>query len=681
MRNCLFAAAMLASTPAVGEVVRVEVREQRPWVQGRTFGAGAYELVAGTVRYEVDPAAAASKDITDIALGPRNARGRVEFSGPFMLLRPADPTRANGTTLFEVANRGTTQLNGTVFDLDSLSLTKNATRDVTRSALFDLGYTFAWAGWQGDLKGTEFGLTVPKAPVMGWVRSAQFLGLPDGSADAGQVTGGWCAAKPDDPRNTMRVHASFDDPGRIVPRAAWRFARREKDGSIVPDPCAFLVDEKITSPALVTVVYETRDPPVMGLGQAAVRDFVSHLRGGGSPSALNTRGGDARRTVAFGYSQSARFLRDFLYRGFNADAQGRKVFDGVMDTAAGAGRGSFNHRFALPGQAGNSVGSALRAVDLYPFADVSTADVPGGARSEGLLDRAIRDRVQPRIMHILSSSEYWARAGSLLHTTTDGRKPLPEAPGTRTYAFSGTPHGPRSKTSFLNPDAKADYPYNDSEDMFLALPALLEAMRKWVSEGTEPPASVHPRLGTTLVAPATLAFPKVPGVKVPVSPPPIWQLNFGSHYRTRGIIAEPPVVGPRYPLLVPQVDGDGNELGSWRGLTASVPLGTYTAWNRYNADLDGFGYLSGLQGAFIPFAITKGEREERGDPRASVVERYNWLGGYMAAVDRAIAAQTKAGFLLERDHAHARTHMRMLWDRTEALLWHWPPPEPTAAAK
>jgi hypothetical protein len=671
------AAALLAglSAQATAEVVAVEVKDQRLWLPGRSFDAGEYELVSGIVRYEIDPEAAASRDIADIRLAPRNAKGKVEFEGPFLLLRPVDPARANGTTIFEVANRGNTQANGLLFEADSFSLMKNETGEISRPALFDMGYSFAWAGWQGDIPAAQFGLTIPSAQVSGPVRATAFIGFqgtPLDEAEFGEQAG--CAANAADPSAVLRVHQSLEEPGLIVPRGEWRFARKEAGGKVVEDPCAFLLSRPLDKPGLMTIVFKAGPAKVMGLGQAAIRDFASHLKQGGKPSALTGRPGDSRRIIAYGYSQGARFLRDFLYRGFNADERRRRVFDGVLDTAAGAGRGSFNHRYALPGQAGNSVGSVLRPVDLYPFADLPAADVSGGGRPEGLLDRARRDRVQPHIFHILNSSEYWARAGSLLHVAPEGIREVPEAEGTRTYAFAGTAHGPRRHTLFLEKDSRADLPYNDSPDLDLALPALLVALDRWIGSGAAAAPSHYPRLGSTLVPPEQLGFPAIPGVTPPAGPPPVWQLRLGPLYRSKGILAEPPQRGPRYALLVPKVDEDGNETGSWRGLTASVPLGTYTAWNLMDPALVPFGYLSGLQGGFIPFPRTRAQGDAGKDPRRSVAERYVGLAGYMAAVDGAIEVQVEAGFLLPQERERARTTMRLNWDRVAGLRLHWPRP-------
>src|SRR6202795_117015 len=141
-----------------------------------------------------------------------------------------------------------------------------------------------------------------------------------------------------------------------------------------------------------------------------------------------TAGNFPRTGVRNGFSQSARFLREFVRDGFNADERGRAVFDGLMISSAGAGGGSFNHRFAMPGVAGNSVLSALRPVDLPPFTD------------EALLARAQAARVTPKIFYTFSSTEYWARAGSLTHTSDDGRRDVPLATTSRVYFLAGTPH-------------------------------------------------------------------------------------------------------------------------------------------------------------------------------------------------------------------------------------------------
>lgn len=669
MRRCTMLAIGLTAAgltaPAHSEVVRIEVREKQDWAQGQSFNARQYESVAGTVWYEIDPMSAEARDITDIRLAPRNARGHVEYHGPFLIIRPKVETAANGTAVFEVPNRGTDQSNRILFFADDFDIQKpDATASVSHGPLFDRGYTFAWAGWQADLSPKDFGLIVPRAVVHGTIRATAFLHVDGSPGDTGSAkVGGSCAADVEDKTAVLRLQRTYDDVGYVVPRHEWRFASRSKDGKISADPCSFLLTRPVSEARLATVTYRGDNPLVTGLGMAAMRDFNAYFRkheisGRAPPKTL----------IAYGYSQSARFLRDFLYRGFNRDPSGGRVFDGVLDAGAGAGRGSFDHRYAQPGDAGNSVGSPLRPVDLYPFADLPTRDIAGRAQ-EGLLDRARRERVTPKIFHILSGTEFWARAGSLIQASPDGQRALPEASGTRTYVFAGTNHAPRPPLGYLRAETKAGYPFNDNQDEFAAMPALAEAMRRWIVEGTMPPATQRPELGKTLVDPSRLAFPKIAGIAAPTEPPPVWQLDFGSRYKSEGITNEPPRLGARYRLLVPQVDVDGNEIGGWLGLRRSVPIGTYTAWNSTSPDASKFGVISGLAGALIPFPWDEAERAERKDPRKSLMARYGGRGGYMEAANREIERQIKAGFLLPDERAWSHDMMLLNWGRADALRY------------
>src|SRR5207247_1841409 len=136
---------------------------------------------------------------------------------------------------------------------------------------------------------------------------------------------------------------------------------------------------------LYEAIYTAKGSPIAGLGLAAMRDFASYLKHGAGFSPLRENPAAMQRVIGYGYSQSGRFLREFVRDGFNADERGRIAFDGLMIASAGAGGGSFNHRFAKPGDAGNSVLSILRPVDLPPFTD------------EGLLSKARAARVAPKI--------------------------------------------------------------------------------------------------------------------------------------------------------------------------------------------------------------------------------------------------------------------------------------------
>ncbi|ESQ93542.1 hypothetical protein ABAC460_00300 [Asticcacaulis sp. AC460] len=638
------------SSVASSEVTRIDVAEQRTWVGGKAFGeVGAYELIRGTAHYEVDPNGPSGQGIADIELAPRNAQGLVEFSGPFLMLRPADPAKANGATVVEIANRGGTQMNYGFFTADSFKLPDPGDPQFRQTTIFDLGYTVAWVGWQGDLNPDQFGLSVPTGTGEGPVR----LVFDSKEAKAGISLNDpdhYCA-KGENARAVVRPLLTLKDRGEPLDPSWFSFSA---------DGCTLKVRKPLDARYMYEIIYDGAPARVMGVGQAAVRDFGAHLKGRGTASVLNQRA-DARQLLAYGYSQSGRFLRDYLYRGFNADAGGQKVYDGMIIAAAGAGRGSFNHRYAMPGEAGNSVLSVLRAVDLYPFAETSAPDIDGSGMASAV-DRSRAQGVMPKVMHTFSSTEYWARIGSLLTVSPDGRTELPLATESRLYYFAGTPHSP----GFGKPEAVnriAPFRRNYNDDMFFSLNALLVDLQAWVRDGTEPPPSLYPHPGDTLVPQQQVRFPKLPGVHFPVSLPPVWQIDFGPDYATKGIIAnEPPKVGIRYPLLVPQVDADGNELGGYRGVVTAVPLGTYTAWTPPEPDVAGLGYLSGLSGGFLPFARTRAEREATGDPRLSVEERYGDRAGYEAAVQVAADKAVAERMMLPQEREILVKYLGRVWE-------------------
>ena len=273
-------------------------------------------------------------------------------------------------------------------------------------------------------------------------------------------------------------------------------------------------------------------------------------------------------------------------------------------------------------------------------------------------------------MYLNTSSEYWARAASLLQTSADGNYSIPLEPDSRHYYFAGVPHALRSPGSFKDKGKEAAYPYNANVDLADGLSAQLENLRNWIDNDITPPASVAPVLGATLVPAGQINFPPIPGIQPPTSPPPVWQLELGRRYSTKGVIKEPVKVGQRHPLLVPAVDVDGNELGGWRGAMSSVPLGTYTAWNWRSQELAPFGFISGLNGAFIPFARTRVERLSTNDPRASLEERYGDRVGFMKSVAVSIDDAIAKRFLLPMQRVAILIKMGTAWDDAMKLDWH-----------
>jgi hypothetical protein len=353
--------------------------------------------------------------------------------------------------------------------------------------------------------------------------------------------------------------------------------------------------------------------------------------------------------IGFGYSQSGRFLRELVRDGFTQDERGRLAFDGLMISSAGAGGGSFNHRFAMPGQAGNSVLSILRPVDMPPFTD------------DGLLTRARQTGTTPRIFYTFSSTEYWARAGSLTHTSEDGTADVALAPTSRLYFLTGTAHAGGPLPPLHAPQHAHDLNFADQR---WALRALLVDLDEWVRSNVEPPPSRYPTIARgELVPRGAVTFPHVPALPFPTYIPNVWRMDYGPQFAaSRVITLEPPRRGAPYAVLVPQVDANGNDRGGVRLPEIAVPLGTFTGWNVSVPAWPDLGYLDGLVGSFQPFARTQKDRTRAGDARLSIAERYTGRKDYLARVSSAIQDLVTERFILPADVKAVLRRAEAMWD-------------------
>src|SRR5918993_110314 len=186
MLSRYLAAILLVSVtwaPAAAEVVRIEVQSRADVAGGKAFGAvGAYEKLAGRIYFEVDPALAPNKIITDIDKAPRNARGRVEFSSDFYLIKPKQVERGNGTLLYEVSNRGGKGMLA-FYNQAAGGLDPTSDAQMGDGFLMTQGFTLLWVGWQFDPPHRE-GLvrvyppiaTENGKPIIGVVRSEVIVG-------------------------------------------------------------------------------------------------------------------------------------------------------------------------------------------------------------------------------------------------------------------------------------------------------------------------------------------------------------------------------------------------------------------------------------------------------------------------------------------------------------------------
>ena len=657
---------LLIPFSAVAEVVRIEIHSRVDLVGGKTFGSvGPYEKVAGLIHFAVDPDNPANRIIADIALAPRNADGRVEFSSDFYLIKPKDITRGNGTVLYEVSNRGGKGMLR-FFNRGSGSRDPKTDADMGDGFLMRHGFTLLWVGWQFDVPRRDgvMRLYTPVAteggdPITGLVRSE--IVVSEQTADRSLADRSHVAyevADPTDPANVMTWRESPNGPRRVVPRDTWRFARVE-DGRVVPDRTRVYLEGGFEPHVLYDVVYLAQNPPLVGLGPAAVRDTISHLKYG-SDEQLVMSAGSIVRAMAYGSSQSGRFLRTFLYHGFNEDEGHRKAFDGVMAHIAGAGRGSFNHRFAQPSRDGHPFLNALYPTDIFPFSDIVQRD-PETDMRDGLLD-GIEPAFMPRVFYTNSSYEYWGRSASLIHTTVNGSDDMPLMDNVHIYSFAGGQHGPGR----FPPVQTTGQQLSNPNDYSWFMRSLVLSMNRWVSgdDTTPPPPSRYPRIDDgDLVRPVDLEFPAVPGVGSPGPPQKAYRVVYGPEFRTRGIVTvEPPEVLSEFPILVPQVDPDGNETGGLMMPEVAVPLATYTGWNLFRPESGPPNVLSSMQGSYIPFPRTKADRMRTADPRRSIAERYAGKPEYLDSVSASAMSLVSDGYLLAEDVSSILAQAGRHWD-------------------
>jgi hypothetical protein len=604
---------LLASGTSFAELTRVEVTSRAD------ITGAPYEKIVGKAFFAVNPGDPRNRVIADVDKAPVNAAGRVEFSSDLYILRPKDATRSNGIALVEVLNRGRKLvLNG---------FTRGATNDPVSAAdlgdafLLERGFTLVWVGWEFDIRRVDGLMKIDVPSARGVADTVHGDFIPN-DAHEQQTVGDLVGYTPLDPaaaENRLTVRdGQFDTPVDIA-RDRWTLAGNQVTlrGGFEPG-------------RIYQLSYRPREFPISGLGLAAFRDVASWIKH--APDALVR----TRQALAFGSSQSGRFLRTFLYHGFNADEQGRQVYDAAWMHIAGAAGLSVNARGATP------TSLTMYEITRFPYANQATRD-PISGRVEGLLDNDRARDHQPKTFFTNTSVEYWGsgRSAALVHTSPDGTKDLVLGENTRVYYLTGAQHGPARFPTRVNQGQQPDNPL----EYWWTMRALMAGMERWVKEGTPPPPSRYPKLADgSLVPVEKFSFPKLTNVQSPSAIPAIQR------------------DGKRVPFLVPQVDADGNETAGVRTAESLVPLATYTGWNFRNRSLGGPTLLVSLLGSRIPFPRTSAEASATGDPRKPVADRYASRDAYVTAAKGVAERLVSDRYLLAPDVEHVMRRMAEQWE-------------------
>ncbi|HNY42010.1 MAG TPA: alpha/beta hydrolase domain-containing protein [Bryobacteraceae bacterium] len=619
------------------EVTRIHIVERTDVLDGKPLGpAGSYEKVIAKARFALDPKLPANRLIHDLGLAAHNAQGKVEFSADLYVLKPRDPAQGNGVLLFEVSNRGGKGLLGR-FNAATGSLDPSTPEQFGDLWLMKQGYTLVWLGWQWDLPNTPGLLRLDAPRVQGVTGPVRAEFVPNAPAAVMPLADRNHQAYPPVQGTHITLTQRTEPEGKPTPiaQAQW---------SVSPDGQSIAMASGFKPGIIYEAVYTAANPRVQGAGMAAIRDLVSFMKHQSDGlSILGDQPRYLRYAIAFGVSQCGRFLRTFLYSGMNADEKGRRVFDGVWADVAGAGRGSFNHRFAQASRDGQAYFNLHYQTDLYPFTDIALDD-PITHRKEGLLDR-LKPAVRPKIFYTNGSHEYWGRAAALIHVTPDGRADAPLPADTRIYFLAGTQHG-----SGRLPPVRQNTRYLANPVDFRPIhKALLEAMRGWVVSGTQPPDSRYPHLAKGELVPA--AQYRNPAGAHPKRALPAFRLNFGPEFESKGIVTnEPPWIGPAFPALVPKPDADGIDLGGIRMPEAANPLGALTGWNFRSTNVGAPNEPAALIGAFLPMSAT------------AVRARYGQRNDYVERATASANTLIRNRFMLIEDQGKAVARAVALYD-------------------
>jgi hypothetical protein len=655
LRSCasfLVLALLLTVVPLWAKVLRVEVASRTTVLDGKQFGnAGAYERITGRVYFSLPVANARNQRIVDLRNAVNLKNGEVEFSSDFVAVRPKDVHLGNGSMLLEVPNRGNARI---------LALVDGGDEDLAHDAgdawLLRNGYTIVSLGWQWDAQAPgqlRFFAPIAKEngkTITGLLRGDLMLStstpeIPLGHLMEGHLGGvEYPVAALNDPRNVLTVRNSREEQRTVIPRTEWQFAHTV-GGKLVPSDRFIHLHGGFQPGKIYEYVYVVADPVVAGGGFAAIRDFASYSKH--DPTAITP----AERVYGEGISQNGRFLRDFVYQGFNADEEGRIALDGVLAHVAGAGRGSFNYRFAQPSRDAQPTSSVFFPTDIFPFTDRPEEDSMTG-ETAGLLDHSAADNVVPRIFFSNTAYEYWGRAAALIHVSADGKQDAQISAQVRIYHFAGLQHfsvpfPPEKGTG----DLLGQHPQSPLPVRYFWR-AMIANMDAWVRSDTPPPPSSYPKIADhNLVPLGEYAFPRIPGVNLPHEANQAYRLDFGPKWQQGILSIQPPKAGPAFPVLVPQVDADGNERDGIHLPEITVPLATYAGWNLRDPSIGAPDQRVAFEASYFPFSMTVTDRQRTGDPRQSIAERYAGREDYLARYKAAVDSLVQQRWILPEDRA------------------------------
>lgn len=602
------------ATRASSRVTDLDITSRKPAFGGKSFGVvGTYEILTGRAKAVIDPNAPLNAQIVDLDKAPRNAAGLVEYTFDVHILKPVNMTKGNRVLSYEVNNRG----NRIVYGYFNEGGPGYEAENVGNGFLMTHGYTYVSSGWQhgaSAVPASAGGSSVPSATT------GLFASLPLATQNGQPIVGitreewikdtskalsprlSYPAATLDQTKATLTVRIKEGESRQTVPPSQWSFV----DDSTLRITEAAGAD----AGAIYEFTYQAKNPVVLGVGLAAIREVVSFLRhsatdDAGRPNPLFVDGKPVLTTaVATGSSQSGRLQRDFIYQGFNQDVAGRRVFEGMHPIVAGARRTFVNARWGQAGRFTRQHEDHMFPMDEFPFTYGTTTDSMTG-KSDGLFKVCSTTKSCPKVIQLDTDSESYQGHGSLVLTDTKGKDV--SLPSDVRLWYVTTAHlqgngGCRDAAHAVSP-----WPYYR---------AAYDGLVRWAKDGVDPPPTSAPSVAKgTFITPTEQAksYPAIPGK-------PYHSLV--SEVGIRDFSVFPPTeTAAKYPVLVPKLDKDGNPAAGIIIPEVAAPVATLSG-KAVRAKGFAEGELCGVNGSIIPFPATKAERTASGDPRLSLEERY-----------------------------------------------------------
>ncbi|MEI7740698.1 MAG: alpha/beta hydrolase domain-containing protein [Betaproteobacteria bacterium] len=676
--------------------------------------SGPYSVITAVVKGKLNPKHPNNAGIVDILNAPVGSDGLVAYSTDVVILRPKSASTARRVMFYDVVNRGNKI--GLTRYVGPGAMDTGAAPNAAFPSLLSSGYTVVWSGWQSNvaqtgtsatagtgLVGTNFptAINADGSPITGLSREEYIPDYAGGTLNLIPLSYP-PASMTDMSQVTFTARQSWLNASGLqeynvpsVPVTTWSYVTAT-NGTVsvqftppasVPTPNGSNVAPD--SGTIYSFVYNAKNPVISGIGFAAVRDLITFLKNSssdaqGNANPLNDMKGAACAdpsscasnpstnydvSIAEGVSQSGRYLRDFLYQGFNDNAAGGKVFDGMLPIIPAGRRTWTNWRFNQAGRWGKMHEDHWMPGDQFPFSYTTITD-PVGGTNDGLMKLCLATNTCPKIMQIDGTFEWWGGRASLV--VTDGKgKDLALPNNVRYYLIAGTQHGGGAGVTtgvVVQPSAAtAATLFTSNLCQFASSPvsmtpverSLIPAMENWITRNINPPASQYPTVAAgTLVAPsqAAIGFPVLTTASVPnitASTAQSLNANFAGSISQIMVTDYSKAVpsydlSKQYTVLVPKVDKNGNEISGILMPEMAVPVATYAGWNVRGA-FHAMGEGCSSTGSSIQLPLTAAAAQAAGDSRSALSNLYLGRADYINKFSTATDSLVSRGFLTNLD--------------------------------